>query len=209
MDLAVHAHPGYVSAYVGVAQVVHHDRATVIAHGWLRAMIDPEAAPDDYRALEAIEVPARAHGENRRLARLTDAYGGSFDVPMAELAPIVARAPEYTFLDYLRLLDGMRRGGGPLHEDGLMVTHDFIATRAVLGAPVFFFAGARDFNTSLSLVRAYVEAIEAPYKELVVFEHSAHTPFLAEPERFTDELVRIAGLVSFHAPASAPWRTNP
>lgn len=45
-------------------------------------------------------------------------------------------------------------------------------------------------GSTTSLTREYYEALDAPAgKELVVFEESAHTPFLAEPERFHRELV--------------------
>ena len=189
----VAAHPELFDAYIGVSQVVDHDRATEIARDWLRATIDPAKAPDDLRALEAIAIPARRHGEYRALAQLVDAYGGSFDVPITRLAGIVARAPEYVVGDYLRLLRGMNRGGGPMHAGGIMANPEIITTIASLEVPAYFFVGARDYNTPGVLVEAYVEVLEAPHKELVVFEQAAHLPFLAEPERFVDEVIRVAG----------------
>jgi pimeloyl-ACP methyl ester carboxylesterase len=189
----VAAHPELFDAYIGVSQVVDHDRATVIARDWLRSTIDPAKAPDDLRTLDAIEVPARRHGEYRALAQLVDAYGGSFDVPITRLAGIVARAPEYVVGDYPRLLRGMNRGGGPMHEGGVMANPDLVTTVPVLEVPAFFFSGARDYNTPLALVEAYAEVLEAPQVEVVVFEHAAHLPFLAEPERFVDEVIRVAG----------------
>jgi hypothetical protein len=44
----------------------------------------------------------------------------------------------------------------------------------------------------LALVREYYEIIEAPDKELVVIDHSAHLPFLAETAEFTDDVIRVA-----------------
>ena len=37
----VKAHPEYFDAYIGVSQVVNHDRATELARDWLREAIDP------------------------------------------------------------------------------------------------------------------------------------------------------------------------
>jgi pimeloyl-ACP methyl ester carboxylesterase len=47
---------------------------------------------------------------------------------------------------------------------------------------------------------AAAQAEWAPRKELVVFEHSAHLPFFAESEKFTQQLIRIA--VELEAAAS-------
>lgn len=186
-------YPEHFDAYIGVSQTVSHDRATVIAHEWLSRVIDPEQAPDDWRALQAVEVPARRHADFRSLIRLVDAYGGSLDLSIGALARIAIRAPEYTALDYVRLVSGMNRGGGPMHEGGVMESFDFIETVPSAAVPIFFFAGAGDYNTPLALIEEFFEAIEAPEKELIVFERSAHTPFFAETSRFTAEVVRVAG----------------
>jgi pimeloyl-ACP methyl ester carboxylesterase len=61
-----------------------------------------------------------------------------------------------------------------------------------LEIPVYFFSGLRDRNTLLSLVEEYLVYLDAPAgKELIVFENSAHTPFMAEPEAFFHELKRV------------------
>ena len=189
----VRAYPEYFHAYIGVGQVVNHARATELAHAWLTETIDPDAAPADWRTLENIEVPAMAHSEYRKLNQLTDAYGGSLDLSIAKMARIVARAPEYSVLDYWRLLQGMNRGGGPMHQGGRMAGFDFIESIPALEVPIYFFMGRNDHNTPLALAQEYYEALSAPHKELVVFENSAHTPFLAEAERFTEEVIRVAG----------------
>jgi pimeloyl-ACP methyl ester carboxylesterase len=189
----VDRYPEYFDAYVGVSQTVNHDRATVIAHEWLSRAIDPQQAPEDWQTLQEIDVPARRHVEFRRLNSLAEAHGGSLDLSVGELARIAIRAPEYTAWDYVRLLQGMNRGGGPMHEDGVMESFDFIEAIPALDVPVYFFAGANDYNTPLALVEEYYEILEAPAKELVVFERSAHTPFFAEAARFTAEVIRVAG----------------
>ena len=188
----VAAHPELIDAYLGVSQVVDHDRATELAADWLRRAIDPARAPDDLRALEAIPVPARRHADYRALARLVDAYGGNVDVPFVRLASMALRAPEYTVGDYLQLVQGMQRGGGPLHEGGIMTSFDYLRDVPSAHVPIAFLMGANDRNTPLELAAAYLDAIDAPAKELVVFEESAHLPFLTEPERFVDEVLRLA-----------------
>ena len=57
--------------------------------------------------------------------------------------------------------------------------------------PVWFLIGDKDKNTPRQLVEKYYEIIEVPRKELVIFDSSAHTPFLAEPQKFSREIIRI------------------
>ena len=71
----------------------------------------------------------------------------------------------------------------PDHRD-----HDVFRGVPRLDVPVYFFAGRHDYNTPLALVREYAEFLQAPAgKEVVVFESSAHIPFLAETDRFKEE----------------------
>ena len=48
----------------------------------------------------------------------------------------------------------------------------------------YIFQGAHDNNTPSALVQAYYDAIEAPDKDLIWFEHSAHGPLREEPETY-------------------------
>lgn len=186
--LLAQQHPQYFSTYIGVSQVVHHEQATQLASDWLSGVIDNES---DRRALQAIEIPARRHADYRALNSLVSHYGGSFDLPFLSLARVALGASEYTAPDYWRLYQGMARGGGPMHQDGIMAGYDMARDVPALAVPAYFLMGERDYNTPLALVREYQRVLQAPYSEVVVFGHSAHLPFMAEPEKFTEELVRI------------------
>lgn len=184
----VHRYPHHVCAYIGVGQVVHHERATDVAADWLSSVIDNDR---DRRALEAIRLPAKRHADYRALNTLVSSYGGSSDLSFSALARVALRAPEYSALDYWHLYRGMQRGGGPLHQDGVMAGYDMMREFPVLTVPVYWLMGEQDYNTPASLVREYLAVLSAPHAELVTFEHSAHLPFVAEPEKFTHEILRI------------------
>lgn len=55
--------------------------------------------------------------------------------------------------------------------------------------PVFFFHGRYDLTPPIENVQAYIDWIEAPHKRLVIFERSAHIPFIEEPGRFFMALI--------------------
>ena len=47
--------------------------------------------------------------------------------------------------------------------------------------PYYIFQGRRDENTPAALIQNYYDSIEAPDKDLIWFENSAHRPLSEEP----------------------------
>lgn len=188
----VNDYPEDFHAYIGVSQVVDNRRAVGLAYDWLTEEIEQNNDQASLKKLEEIGEQPYSHSQYREFAQLVVLYGGNFDTEMWRLALIAAGAPEYTFMDYYRLLNGMNRGGGPMHhQDGEMSQFNFIEEIPSVNVPTFFFIGENDYNTPLQLVEEYYNMIEAPQKDLIVFENSAHTPFLREKEKFNRKIIQI------------------
>ena len=60
--------------------------------------------------------------------------------------------------------------------------------------PVYFILGKHDFNVPYTLAENYFKILDAPYKRLILFEHSAHLPPFEEPKRFNKIMASIASL---------------
>jgi len=67
--------------------------------------------------------------------------------------------------------------------------------------PVYLIHGRHDRLAPPSLAHAYLDQLDAPKKEWIWFEHSAHFPFLEEPERFGKVMETITSAI---APPSNP-----
>jgi pimeloyl-ACP methyl ester carboxylesterase len=63
---------------------------------------------------------------------------------------------------------------------------DFRESAAKLDVPVYFLVGRHDVNAPGSLLEDYYNILEAPHKEIVWFEHSGHTPWVSEADRFVE-----------------------
>ena len=187
----VNRHPELFHAYIGVSQLVDSREGIEIAYEWLMNEIEINDDQASLEKLNELGTPPYPHRKYREFAGLVDAYGGNFDMSMGKLARIAIRASEYNFRDYIRWIGGANRGGGPMHSDGEMAAVNFRESISSLDVPVYFFTGRNDYNTPLALVEEYKELLHAPEKEIVVFENSAHTPFLGEPEKFRREVVRV------------------
>src|SRR5262249_59319027 len=60
-----------------------------------------------------------------------------------------------------------------------------------LDTPIVMAQGRHDQVAPPSAAERYAESLQAPHKQLVWFEHSAHMPHLEEPERFRQLLAQV------------------
>jgi pimeloyl-ACP methyl ester carboxylesterase len=189
------SYPQDYHAYIGVSQFINAARTQEIGYRWLEDRVHQNGQLKMIEALAALgEPPYLEHRSYVAYARLIDAYGGNFDVGMAKLGWITLLAPEYSLGDILAWLRGANRGSGPMWDDPAYQAFDAMTEIPTLEVPVYFFSGRQDYNTPLELVERYVENLIAPQgKQLVVFEDSAHTPFLGEPEKLNEEIIRVKG----------------
>jgi len=187
----VYKYPEDYYAYIGVSQVVNGYAASEIAYKWLTEQIRKRGRTKDLKRLKKLgSPPFTDHDKYVKFAKLVDHYGGGMDVGFAKLIWIALRAPEYSLSDYFAWFSGANRGSGPMWRS----TSCFNALEEIpeLQVPVYFLSGRKDYNTPLELVEKYYNILTAPKgKHLIIFERSAHTPFMKEPKKFHDELVRI------------------
>ncbi|MHC1696408.1 MAG: alpha/beta fold hydrolase [Eubacteriales bacterium] len=59
-----------------------------------------------------------------------------------------------------------------------------------LDVPVYFFMGRHDVNAPTVFVEEYMDVLDAPEKQIVWFEHSGHSPWINERDKFVKELLK-------------------
>jgi pimeloyl-ACP methyl ester carboxylesterase len=97
-------------------------------------------------------------------------------------------APEYGLLDKVNWVRGLAATFATVYPqlNGL----DLRESAPRLDVPVYFFKGRWDVNAVNSLLEEYFALLEAPQKELIWFENSAHTPMWDEPAHFMEVMER-------------------
>ena len=66
-----------------------------------------------------------------------------------------------------------------------MIRTDLRRTAPALQIPVYFLEGKYDYTCVTSLAKDYLEQLQVPAKGFYLFENSAHSPVLEEPEAST------------------------
>ncbi len=109
-------------------------------------------------------------------------------------------APGYSLKDsYTWLFGSQLPSATKLHPE--IMAYDARQLGTTFEIPLFFFQGTLDIYTPARPVEEYVATIQAPHKELQLWENEAHLTFLTNPEKILGELVaRVRPLATGGAP---------
>jgi pimeloyl-ACP methyl ester carboxylesterase len=182
-------HPDLLHAYIGMGQVVDMQRNEEVS---LRFVLDRARAEGNKIALEELEPlhPPYADREDLMLQRKwLGHYRGDYlkGDAITKMSRDVLLSPEYSwpskFSFYSCAMNSLDQAWSGLKDI------DFIRSADSLQVPTFFFTGRYDYNTPFELALEYYESLDAPYKEIIWFENSAHMPNLEEPKRFQEMLI--------------------
>ena len=97
---------------------------------------------------------------------------------------------EYGFFRFPNSLKGITFSLGTLGR--CLQGIDYFTQIPKVSIPVYFFSGRHDYLTPQHILKEYYECLSAPQKELIVFEHSAHSPLWEEADWFNQKMIEIA-----------------
>lgn len=90
--------------------------------------------------------------------------------------------PEYNLLDAIRYSLGIKRFQNGLLEKQSEASITQLVQRVEV--PIYFVMGKYDHMTSSTAAREYFDILDAPQKEFMLYENSAHYPQMEEKETF-------------------------
>lgn len=181
--LMINRHPELFHAYVGVGQVVHEQKAREITAGFLR---ETAQAINNSDALKELEQFGPAIHEKWLFKFGGELYGETSFMPFIWTG---LKAQEYGLMDTFKVSKGSNFSSRHMQYDaipGQLADHV-----KKVSVPVYFFTGRYDYNTPFDLIEWYYEILDAPFKQMVWFDKSAHFPFFSEPEEFASRLKAI------------------
>ncbi|MCL1847928.1 MAG: alpha/beta hydrolase [Coriobacteriia bacterium] len=193
-------YPELVAAYVGSGQLVNMIENEDRSYAYTLACAQEAHDDKSLAILKRIGPPAKGIytpvvdgliAQRKILSK----YGGHLinhgKSYVGSMVSSILLSPEYGLRDTWGILKGYRLTLEKVWP--VIAEHDFARgdTELRFTMPYHIFQGVRDENTPSSLVQDYFDRIEAPRKELVWFENSAHGPLVEEPQRFKRLLCEI------------------
>jgi pimeloyl-ACP methyl ester carboxylesterase len=79
-----------------------------------------------------------------------------------------------------------------IHLFPIVYKDDLFVSSTKFEVPFYIVQGAYDYQISTVLARKYLDVLTSPKKEFILFENSAHSPNMEEPERFVEVFRKIA-----------------
>jgi len=176
--------PDLIQAYVGVGQEgCDHQTEKRLQDSWL--------AQEALRAHDTETFGEATSGRPYDWESALFKYGGEIlnKTSFLYLVEIGLRAPEYSLLDGFDVKAGVNFTHANMKND--VYSGGLMDAVPAIDVPTYFLEGRRDYTSPFACAVRYLDRLKAPRKELVWFDHSAHFPFLEEPDRFAAVLRRI------------------
>jgi pimeloyl-ACP methyl ester carboxylesterase len=193
--LATADRPDLVAALVAVGMDIDGPAAERNTYQFSLATAQARNNRKAVRQLQAIGPPPhldpRAFGTRARWAA---DFGGirtghTYNSMNRSLLLSLLRSPDYSLADTVRTFRGVMAAQAALVPE--LAALDLTHTLTRLNTPIVMVQGRHDQIAPPSVAERYAELLQAPSKQLVWFEHSAHMPHLEEPERFRELLAKF------------------
>ncbi len=182
-SIMVNERPELFSTYVSIGQVVDSEKSMDLQEAFIREQAAKNGRTD---IIEALDQPDKPNFENWLFE-----FGGELK-NSTSFFPLIwsgMQAPEYSLPEVLDVANASSFSSSNMKYNVLSssIYHEVTIYRV----PVYFFVGRSDYTTPHKLIAEYYDKVQAPEKELVYFENSAHFPFFEEPAKFCNELKRV------------------
>jgi pimeloyl-ACP methyl ester carboxylesterase len=147
------------------------------------------------RQLEAIGAPPHLTSKQfGTRVRWASQFGGvttgeTYASLARGLVSSLVRCTDYSAGDVIRTLRGVTATQAALLLD--LATMDLIRTVPRIDVPFVLVQGRHDQVAPGESAQHYASSLQAPRKQLIWFENSAHTPHLDEPAKFRDVLLGV------------------
>jgi len=188
--LAVQQHPELYHAYVGTGQMVSPRETDVMFYedtlAWaekggnaeLVATLQQSGPPPYDNLLDYEPVISYEHDWNPY-----PELDGSKEMPFNLFVP------ENSLMDRINGMRGLLDTYSVLYPQ--LQDIDFRGDVPSLDVPVYVVTGAHEARGRAVLAQEWFDRLDAPYKEMVTFEHSGHRPPFEEPAAFVSVMTRV------------------
>ncbi len=192
--LAVQRAPELYHSYIGIGQISDMAQSERVSYEWTLAQAVAAGDKSAVQKLRSFGAPPYTEDwrikflyQRKILARYGGELHGSSNGALAVVLWNLLWSTEYTVLDRVNFFRGILGSLRLLFPE--LLTVNLFQQVPEMGVPVYFTLGRHDYEVPAILSERYFDALKAPRKELVWFEHSAHLPNTEEREKFNAFLV--------------------
>ena len=192
--LAASRYPELFHAFICLGQVVKKNEQEDISYRFVLGIANKFRNQIAIEELEGIGAPPYDnHKELSKQRKWLERFGGvshNNKITVKDYLKIGLTSPDYSLFDGLLFLLGREFSENNMWEERLHT--DLFQEVPRIDIPIYFFAGRYDYNTPSQLAERYYQQLDAPRgKKIIWFENSGHMIPYEEPEKYSDELLRV------------------
>ncbi len=191
-------HPDYPQlyhAFIAAGEAADWDRRQTMSYEWTLEQAREKGHGQAITALEKLQPfdptdLSHIAAKNEWLAQ----FGGEFHSAemFQEYIDYLGKGPEYSQDDVQKWMQGNAWAAETTSPEIAKAGYNVFRDLPEVKIPLYFFVGRYDYQTPGPLAEEYYKFVKAPKKDLIWFEESAHYMIFAEPNKMTQELIRIA-----------------
>ncbi|MCF7755001.1 alpha/beta hydrolase [Paenibacillus xylanexedens] len=175
--------PTQFHAYIGIGQMANTLQSELESLEYTYEQAKQAGNEEDVKKLELIRSSIE-QGKELTPRMLLQKYGGAARLINENRDYISGFLfnPEYNGLDMIRFYSGMFSSQDILLKEAFDQNLPDIVDH--LEIPTYFVTGKYDYMTTANAARDYFDVLDAPIKDFIVFNESAHYPQFEEKEKF-------------------------
>ncbi|MDT9718532.1 alpha/beta hydrolase [Paenibacillus sp. ClWae2A] len=175
--------PAQFHAYIGIGQMANTLQSELESLEYTYEQAKQAGNAEDVKKLELIRSSIE-QGKELTPRILLQKYGGAARLINENRDYISGFLlnPEYNGLDMIRFYTGMFSSQDILLKEAFDQNLPDIVDH--LEIPTYFVTGKYDYMTTANAARDYFDVLDAPIKDFIVFNESAHYPQFEEKEKF-------------------------
>ncbi len=188
--LAVQQHPALYHAYIGTGQMVNVRATDIMFYEDTEAWAQRTSKHELLAALRQNGLPPYENLLNYEpVVSYEHDWNDYPNLGSSKEMPFNLLVTENTLLDKVNAMRGLLDTFSVLYPQ--LQDFDFRKSVTSLDVPVYIVIGAHEARGRAVLAREWFDRLEAPSKEMVVFEHSGHRPLFEEPAVFASTMRRV------------------
>jgi len=193
---AIQKAPQLFEAYFGIGQVGNHLKSETLTYKFIKENAEKTQCKKLLRKIAKTPSLTKEYFSSAqymllRSQGLEEYHGGLFyqkKISNMDLVKIVLKTKHYTWKEKINFIKGGTLAFRHLFNEVMAEDLTLIKKFAV---PVYVFQGKHDYQTTLSQAAAFFASVEAPQKQMFIYENSSHCPLFEEQELFMQNLLSL------------------
>lgn len=185
----INLYPEDFCGFVSIGQVVDYSKSLNISRDFALGEAKIQGCQEAINELSGVgEAPVNDDTKLSMILKNVRRFGGNMHKEVNFLS-IAKNCKEYTESDLNNVSKGLNFSDKYLWNE--VISANVMNTFVDIKVPIYFFCGKYDYMTPTVLIEEYYKKINTKLKRIVIFENSAHFPYIEEPNKFAEEIVKI------------------